>query len=92
MRPSGRVRVWKHPVGLFAWDCDVESCKAQDSARHGASLFWEIAQNQADDHAREWHVHTRRVPHDVPTPPGGLHFEWSDTGMHVRIPDQRGGA
>lgn len=84
-RRRNRVRVWKHPTGLFVWDCGVESCKATDTARHGASFYWEIAQHMADTHVREWHRPEKHLSHDMPTPPGVPRFDWSDTGQHVRI-------
>lgn len=88
-RRSNKIRVWKHPIGVFVWDCQVESCKARHDQRSGASIHWEIAQHYADDHAREWHRPVKHIPHDMGTPPGGTHYDWSDTGMHVRIPEQR---
>lgn len=91
MTRTGKVRVWKHPIGLFVWDCQYESCHApDDSFRSGASVHWEIALIQANTHYHEWHRHRKHLSRDADTPPGGSHFEWSDTGMHVRvIPSQR---
>ncbi len=86
-----KVRVYKDTLGVYVWDCEVESCRAPDDTyRRGASIHWEIAQHQADDHARDWHIQARHVPHDMSTPPGGVHFDWSDTGMHVRVRSHEG--
>ena len=83
MNKPGRIRVYKHQIGLFVWECQHETCKAPaEYFKSGASIFWEIAQFQADAHATEWHVKPKLTPHDLGTPPGGLHFEWSDSGMH----------
>jgi hypothetical protein len=87
-----KVRVWKYgTLGMFVWECLYENCPSPNSSfRSGASIHWEIAQLQADDHARTWHARPKNVSRDADTPPGGSHFEWSDTGMHVKvIPSQR---
>lgn len=85
MRKAGHVRVWKHPVGVWAWDCRFQQCNApNDEFREGASLFWEICQQQADEHAREWHKRERHISRDAPTPPGGAHYEFTDTG-HIHV-------
>jgi hypothetical protein len=85
VKARNRVKVWKHPMGFFMWDCRVETCKAPDDKRHGASVHWEIAHHNADDHAREYHRPAKHTPRDMGTPPGGTHFDWSDTGMHLRV-------
>jgi hypothetical protein len=90
MSHKGKVRVWKQPgTGFYLWECERRKCQEMpDDKWSGGSIFWEIAQRAADEHAREWH--RPRVGRDVPTPPGGTHFDWSDTGMHVRIRSEDG--
>lgn len=88
MRRRNRVRVCKDPTGVFVWYCDVERCPAPDAVRSGASFFWEISQHNADEHVREWHQAPRQVPRDAQTPPGGTHFDWSETGYHVRVREE----
>lgn len=85
-RRHNPVRVWKL-VGFWMWECGRDSCRiASDKYWSGASAFWEIAQRAADEHAREWH--RPAMTHDLPTPPPGAQvFDWSDTGMHVKVRD-----
>jgi hypothetical protein len=80
-----KVRVWKDPLGLYWWRCHVEGCGAD--IKEGTSIHWEIAQHYADEHVREFHRPPKHVPHDLPTPPGGQHYDWSDTGFHLRVRD-----
>jgi hypothetical protein len=95
MKPSCKVRVYKvPPLGVFVWECNSESCHApEDYARSGASIHWEIANHDAHEHAANWHFTPKHLGRDLETPPGGAHFDWTDTG-HIRkvtIPNQRYG-
>jgi hypothetical protein len=78
-----RVRVYKDSLGFWWWQCRSEECERAA----GATIHWEIAQHFADEHIREHHQPVRHIPRDVPTPPGGHHFDWSDTGMHLKVRD-----
>lgn len=75
-----KTKVWKDGLGVWNWRCRSEA----HGTVGGVSVHWEIAQHQADAHARQWH-RRRHLSHDTPTPPGGTHYDWSDTGMHLRI-------
>lgn len=90
MRRSNRVRVWRDPIGMYIWACGVENCRAPVVKCGGASVHWEVAQHQADDHVRDWHADARHLPHDpASTPPGVAVFDWSETGQHLRMGEQR---
>jgi hypothetical protein len=78
-----KVKVRKGVGGIWFWNCKSESCRHTTNA--GASIHWEIAQHGADEHVREHHKPASHLGRDIPTPPGGQHYDWSDTGMHVRI-------
>lgn len=83
------VRVWKLPLGVWVWECRREAClNGRGVTCTGASTHWEIAQHYADEHVREHHRRVKHLSHDMGTPPGGTHYEWSDTGMHVRVRDE----
>lgn len=92
MLRRNKVRVWKYMAGIWVWHCDHETCDAPDSKRSGASIHWEIANLQANEHADDAHKPKKYIPHDVATPPGGMHFDWSDTGHITLIPEQRSDA
>ncbi|MFF8831341.1 hypothetical protein [Streptomyces sp. NPDC015131] len=85
-----KVRVWKMAgtPGIWLWQCSI--CKDSDEDVFGASVFWEIAQYQADEHVRERHRPARHLSRDAGTPPGGTHIDWSDTGMHLRVREEDG--
>lgn len=78
-----KVQVRKGPNGLYVWYCEVGDCRGP--LKSGSSFFWEIVQHMADEHVREWHHPEKHIGRDMPTPPGGTHIDWSDTGMHLRI-------
>jgi len=70
-----RAKLRKDAFGLWHWECD---CGAK-----GVSFIWEVAQLMMNEHVAG---HGKpKVSRDALTPPGGTHYDWSDTGMHVRI-------
>jgi hypothetical protein len=81
-RPRKPIKVRKDRFGVWWWWCQHENCRAREN--HGASMHWEVAMHLGDEHVREYH-RPHRVSHDTETPPGGAHYDWSDTGMHLRI-------
>lgn len=86
MTRRGKVRVWKmHGSGIYLWQCNREDCEQENLS--GASIHWEVAQYQADEHVREFHRPEKKLSRDMGTPPGGVRFDWSDTGMHVKVRD-----
>jgi hypothetical protein len=81
------IKVWQGNFGVWYWKCQAEQCRDKEpSLRSGCSMHWEIMQHQADEHAREEHRPPKvLLSHDTPTPPGGNHYDWSETGFHLRI-------
>lgn len=59
---EGRVQVGKASRAHWRWTCDLHGCRAPLYERYGHWMFWELAQHDADRHAREWHH--RPVSHD----------------------------
>lgn len=82
-----KVRVYKESaLGVFVWECQVESCRAPEGyVRSGASMHWEVANHAAAEHVANWHHAPKHLCHDMGTPPGGTRIDWTDTGHIEKI-------
>ncbi|KPI09913.1 hypothetical protein OV450_3404 [Actinobacteria bacterium OV450] len=76
-----KIKIWKHD-GLWYWNCT--QCPYSPTP----SFSWSLAMQWAQYHHRLWHRetdHAAAIPHDMPTPPNGVHYDWSSTGTHLKV-------